>query len=871
LKFVAFVLSLNAAAAFVACAQAADLAPYNIIWTNQSVGAVDSMPLAGGVLGLNVWVENNDLLFLIGSPNCLNEEGMQTKLGLLRLRLSPAVFSRSFRQELDLEKSEVRVAGETPGGQSTSIRLWCDVNQPVIHAELASGEPLSLQVSYETWSNYEPKFVPDGLQWMHRLPEVNQRRLRDMKAQGMEEFASSIPDPLSHLTEGGRLVGHGLEPAGTSVGSFQGMATRVATLKSARPVDHLALSLVLRMEQDASVGEWEEQLVRTVQQVEHNQAADRAATLAWWKDFWNRSYLIINPGAEPADKPWQAGRNYQLSRYQLAANRNGRAMTLFNGGVFPCTGNPDSRNWDGCQFMGQNQRLVYWPMLRSGDFDLLQVALDFYRDRAEASRLHAKKFWGVDGIAWPEPFSIFGLDAIGTTADGRSKPDHLHYHYTSGMEFALMMLEFGSYSGQAGSNYTAAAEGILAYYDQFYQQSLRKKTGQPLDAKGHLVIYPSDACEPYHGCTNNTDVLAGLHALSRALLDLPAGALPPQRQDYVRQFQKRIPPFPIKTVNGKSLYGAAESWEWVFQNGNMDFPQMYVCFPFNIARLGQPEIELARNTWDLGALKPQVQRQNQCWYQSAINLARLGRTAEAARFTLQKLLHPGARFPTFYRTHYAGGQGEFCHLPDTDHGGAAMLALQEMLMQTDGKRILLGPAWPAEWDCEFKLHAPYQTTVEGRVAGGRVVVTRVIPPARQADIEILPLTSAPLPLSEGRTASAESSWGGGYEAAKAVDGDADTRWAAAPGHNTGWLEVDLGAARSFSSVLLDEWAAGGQRIQRYELQRLEGGSWKAFHQGTTIGPLCRLSFLPVTARRVRLNILAATAAPTLNEFQILPR
>ena len=128
-----------------------------------------------------------------------------------------------------------------------------------------------------------------------------------------------------------------------------------------------------------------------------------------------------------------------------------------------------------------------------------------------------------------------------------------------------------------------------------------------------------------------------------------------------------------------------------------------------------------------------------------------------------------------------------------------------------------------------------------------------------------------LPLSEGRTASAESSWGGGYEAAKAVDGDADTRWAAAPGHNTGWLEVDLGAARCFSSVLLDEWATGGQRIQRYELQRLEGGSWKAFHQGTTIGPLCRLSFLPVTARRVRLNILAATAAPTLNEFQILPR
>jgi hypothetical protein len=192
-KLAVFVLALIAAAAFVPCAKAADLAPHNVVWTNRSSDAVGSMPLAGGVLGLNVWGENNDLLFLIGSPNCLNEEGMLSKLGLVRLRLSPAVFGRNFRQELDLAKSETRVKGEAPGGQSASIPLWCDVSQPVIHAELLSGEPLSLQVSYETWANYDAKFVDGGSQWMRRLPEVNQRRLRDMKAQGMEEFASSRP------------------------------------------------------------------------------------------------------------------------------------------------------------------------------------------------------------------------------------------------------------------------------------------------------------------------------------------------------------------------------------------------------------------------------------------------------------------------------------------------------------------------------------------------------------------------------------------------------------------------------------------------------------------------------------------------------
>jgi hypothetical protein len=51
----------------------------------------------------------------------------------------------------------------------------------------------------------------------------------------------------------------------------------------------------------------------------------------------------------------------------------------------------------------------------------------------------------------------------------------------------------------------------------------------------------------------------------------------------------------------------------------------------------------------------------------------------------------------------------------------------------------LRTAWPSEWDCEFKLHAPYQTTVEGRVAGGKIVVDTVMPAARRSDIEVFPL------------------------------------------------------------------------------------------------------------------------------------
>jgi alpha-L-fucosidase 2 len=41
-----------------------------------------------------------------------------------------------------------------------------------------------------------------------------------------------------------------------------------------------------------------------------------------------------------------------------------------------------------------------------------------------------------------------------------------------------------------------------------------------------------------------------------------------------------------------------------------------------------------------------------------------------------------------------------------DNGGSGMIALQLMLMQCDGKRIQLLPAWPDDWTADFKLHAP---------------------------------------------------------------------------------------------------------------------------------------------------------------------
>ena len=63
-----------------------------------------------------------------------------------------------------------------------------------------------------------------------------------------------------------------------------------------------------------------------------------------------------------------------------------------------------------------------------------------------------------------------------------------------------------------------------------------------------------------------------------------------------------------------------------------------------------------------------------------------------------------------------------------------MIGLQEMLMQVDGKKIYLYPAWPKEWDVHFKLYAPYQTTVEGTLKDGKLIDLKVLPESRKADI-----------------------------------------------------------------------------------------------------------------------------------------
>ena len=66
-----------------------------------------------------------------------------------------------------------------------------------------------------------------------------------------------------------------------------------------------------------------------------------------------------------------------------------------------------------------------------------------------------------------------------------------------------------------------------------------------------------------------------------------------------------------------------------------------------------------------------------------------------------------------------------------------MIGLQEMLLQSHGDQIRLLPAWPKNWDVDFRLHAPHNTVVDAKVREARIVGWKVTPESRGKDV-ILP-------------------------------------------------------------------------------------------------------------------------------------
>ena len=757
----------------------------NVIWNTPSRNSSESMPCGGGDIGMNIWVEEDDILFYLSRSGTFDENNCQLKQGRFRIRLFPNPFkdAKDFRQELKLKDGYVEVSA---GG--TQIQFWADVYHPVVHVEITNAQPLRTEVSYENW-RYKERMIRKGegqqcsykwappkgavttadfvslsskrklpgmtkkenlLLFYHRNPEQTVFDIV-VAQQGMENVKSQMMNPLKHLTFGGYLFGDNLEYTGTTDNIYAGTDYRAWNFRSSKVSRKEQFCIVLHTEQTATVEQWEQDLQINLQRIAPQGkisskivSQDKKQTRLWWNAFWQRSF--IEPIGDTENKNdsdiKEITRNYTLFRYMLGCNAYGSVPTKFNGGLFtfdPChidekqAFTPDYRKWGGGTMTAQNQRLVYWPMLKSGDFDMMSSQFDFYNRMLKNAELRTQVYWQHNGACFCEQIENYGLP--NPAEYGFKRPEWfdkgveynawLEYEWDTILEFCQMILETKNYANADITPYLPLIESSLTFFDEHYRQLASRRGRKALDGNGQLVLFPGSACETYKMTNNASSTIAAL----RTVLE-----------NYGKKDEmlKTIPPIPLRYIEIKDslnptaspelkqTISPAVSWERI---NNVETPQLYPVFPWRIYGVGKENLELARNTYfyDPEAIKF---RSHVGWKQDNIWAACLGLTEEAKRLALAKLSNGPHRFPAFW------GPG-YDWTPDHNWGGSGMIGLQEMLLQTNGEQILLFPAWSKEWDIHFKLHAPGETTVEATLKDGKVTDLKVLPESRKKDIIIM--------------------------------------------------------------------------------------------------------------------------------------
>ena len=377
-------------------------------------------------------------------------------------------------------------------------------------------------------------------------------------------------------------------------------------------------------------------------------------------------------------------------------------------------------------------------------------------------------YFGHAGAVFPETLTILGTyagDDYGWDRTGRrpgeSPNQNIRLHFSGCLETLAMMLDYAIHVGDpefVTTDLVPMARGVLTFFDQHY----------PRDSHGNLRIEPSQALETWQDTVNPVPEVAGLRFCTERLLALPADWIPGELLASAKALRDRVPPLPVGRVDERRVrfrpehLAAARSNQVPVNEGldplvasaipeqgsdarrtlypaettrgclsNWESPELYAVFPYRFFQVGRADLDVGRTAYALRKElvplpwwhQPTFRTDFAGWIQDDVHAAMLGLTEEAARGVTERFAttNPHCRFPAFW--------GPNCDwVPDQDHGAVGMLAVQAMLLQEVDGTLHIRPAWPQEWDVEFKLHAPYGTVVVGVVTNGCEEQLEVTPP-----------------------------------------------------------------------------------------------------------------------------------------------
>lgn len=777
---------------FVSASPIENLDACNVVWDGPSKqDSFDSMPLGNGDVGINVWFESNgDILFYVSKVDAYDAQHLLPKLGRVRLRTEPALDITKVKTTLKLEEAAVEIlAGDT------KFRVWVDANAPVVRVLGHCPTPRKVSIMAESLRSWQNAADPlpgsgtaallfhdnsDHVAWCYR----NQSSVwaANFANQNSPEIVAKTKDPILHRTSGCVLTAKGFKRLNPT------------TLASPQAVTVIDATVRVLTSQPESPDAWKSEAMRPVKS-EWN--AHLAWWKTFWKrshifipkagegtynlDQYRFTQFPQSRDVYEGHKEIPAAQNahqitqrYALERFCQAIASRGAVPPPYNGSIFtmdmpagvmgfdkPKDGSisPDGRDWAMLSFMWQNTRHPYWSMPNRGDYDTIVPGMNFVRNGLDIAKDRCRKLYGVDGMvifeaSWYHNVGVFPFEGM---------PGHLKFHQLATIELPAIMAE--TYSHTRDDKFLretllpCADEGLKFYFNRF------TKT----DSKGKMLMEGVGCAETYQGVTNPATEMGCMKYLLDLLLSFPIDA---QRRATYTQWRAMLPEVPTRRIRGMDLLAVGE----VYDPGRTDCetPELYSIYPFRQAWIGTPEkLAMARQSFHVrnASLDGTVDWQpveTGGWQSAPVQAAHLGLAREAARLAsinfhdryvqwagnitkgpngelmrgncdtpgfvvgdpksgLPFPYRPRPKFPAFWECKMDG-------TPDNDHGANSVNTLQAMLIQSDGDKIHLLPAWPEDWDVSFKLTAAKNTTVEGVYQNGRITSLKVTPESRRKDI-----------------------------------------------------------------------------------------------------------------------------------------
>ncbi len=714
---------------------------YNVIWDTPGEDSSDSMPIGNGDIGANVWSESNgDILILLSKVDAWDENGQLLKLGRIRFSLSPPIFEKGkdFKQVLCLDDGTIKFDKDR-GFMKAVVRV--DANLPLVIFEFEGKDTFSLKVLPEIWRKTPRQYTEDEVNQscLIRKPEEgiiypdtlvteldfdslavyhhNRKSIwgYSMDLQGLGDYKEKFVDPLKDRVFGYLLWGEGIkkESNGTLVGNGRRQYAVYVLCKTMHP---------------ASGEEWLDKVKSVRNDVIPLLNTSYDSHKKWWVDFWKRSWIIAK-GDEDAE--W-VSQMYTLQRWITACGSRGEFPVKFNGSIFTVEwrengkvkSDPDYRRWGGA-YWWQNTRLPYWPLLSSGDFDLMLPLWNLYMSVVDISKIRNQVWWGCEGIYMPETMYFWGLHRnadYGFDREGLKVGDvvnrWIRWIWSSGVELVMMMEDYYEFT----EDEEFFENVLLKYSDEIFKYF---ETRFPRDEHGKLIIHPSQAVETYQkDVTNDTPTIAGLRSVLSRLLAMRHSKITDDMRQRWQKLLDSLIPVPEGEENGVKVILPAQIYDP--ERGNVENPELYPVFPFRLYGIGKDNLDVAKNTFVRRKAK-----EFYGWQQDSIQSAMLGLVEETKKMliTNAKRKDRESKFPAFWGPNYDW-------IPDQCHGGNLMSTLQFMLLQWDGEKIYLFPAWDKKWSVDFKLYAPYKTIIRGILKNGKIEKLEITPESRRNDVVV---------------------------------------------------------------------------------------------------------------------------------------